>query len=63
MDVREKNEFCSQPEVAGDAISGVVVDCVGVDVRAKCGDSRLNSGPINRLFVLPDAFYAHLCSI
>ena len=37
-------------EVVGDAISGVVVvDQVGVDIRVKFGDSRLNRGPIIRL--------------
>ena len=30
-------------EVAGDVISGVAVDYVGVDVRATFGDSGLNS--------------------
>ena len=30
-----------RPKVAGDVISGVAVDKVGMDVRVKFGDSRL----------------------
>ena len=33
----------TQPEVAVDVISGAALDRVGVDVRAKLGDSKLNS--------------------
>ena len=33
-----------RPEVAGDVISGVAVDYVGIDVRATFGESGLNSG-------------------
>ena len=50
-------------EVAGDVISGVAVDKVGMDVRATFGESGLNSG---RIFwtAPPDPFYASLlCSI
>ena len=28
-----------QPEVAGDVVSGVAIEYIGVDVRAKFGDS------------------------
>ena len=31
-------------EVAGDVISGVAVELVGMDVRMTCGESGLNSG-------------------
>ena len=41
-----------QPEVAGDVISDTAVEWIGVDVRAKFGDARLNSGRIIRLFPL-----------
>ena len=37
-----------RPQVAGDVISGVVLDLVGMDVSVKFGDSMLNSG---RIFV------------
>ena len=51
-------------EAAGGAvISGVAVAFVGVDVRGKFGDFRLNSGRIIRLFGRPYPFYALLCSI
>ena len=33
-------------EVAGDVISGVTVDSVGMDIRATFGESDLNSGRI-----------------
>ena len=45
-----------RPEVAGDVLSGVEVEWVGVDVRAKFGDSRLNSDRVNRLYARPDPF-------
>ena len=35
-----------RPQIASDVISGVSLGYVGVDVRAKFGDSRLNSGRI-----------------
>ena len=35
-----------RPEVAGDVISCLAVESVGMEVRAKHGDSRLNSGRI-----------------
>ena len=35
-----------QSEVAGDVISGVAVDYVGMDVRSTFGESELNSGRI-----------------
>ena len=50
-------------EVAGDVMSGVAVDQVGVDVRATSGESRLNSGQIIRVFGQPDSFCALLRSI
>ena len=43
-------------------MTGVALVYVDVDVRAKFGNSRLNSGRIIRLFVCPDPFYALLCS-
>ena len=49
-------------EVAGDVISGVAVDYVGMDVRATFGESGLNSGRIILLFGRPDPFYASLLS-
>ena len=39
-----------RPEVAGDVIFGAALAYVGVDVRAKLGDSRLNRGRIIRLW-------------
>ena len=39
-------------EVAGDVISAVSVDYVGIDVRATFGESELNSGRITWLFGL-----------
>ena len=47
-----------RPEVADDVISGVTLDYVSVDVLARVGDSRLNSGLIIRLFGWPDQFCA-----
>ena len=44
-----------RPEARGDVISGMDVDSVGVDVCAKIGDSRLNSGRIIQLCGI--AFY------
>ena len=52
-----------QSDVASHVISGVGVDQVGVEVRAKFDASRLNGGQIIRLFGRPDLFYAFLCSI
>ena len=45
-------------EVAGDVMSGVAVDHVGVDVRSTIGESGLNSGRIILLFSRPDPYYA-----
>ena len=45
-----------RPEEADDVISGVVVDCVGMDARAKFGDSRLNFSRIIRLFACGTRF-------
>ena len=53
---RFPNEDNSRSEVADDVISGVALDCVGVDVRATFGESRLNSGRIILLFCRPDLF-------
>ena len=55
-------------EAAGDVISGVAVDSVGmyvgIDVRATFGESGSNSGRIIRLIGRPNSFYASLlCSI
>ena len=47
-------------EVAGDVISGVAVDYVGMDVRATFGESGLNSGRIILLFGRPHPFHASL---
>ena len=47
-------------EVAGDAISGVAMNCVGTDVHATFGESGLNSVRIFGLFARPDPFYASL---
>ena len=52
-----------QSQVAGDVISGAILDYVGMDVPAKLGDSRLNSGRIIRLFGRSDPFNALLHSI
>ena len=49
-----------RPEVAGDVTSSVALDCVGMNVCAKFGDSRLNGGRIIRLFGQPDPFHAFL---
>ena len=46
-----------RPEVAGDVRSGLTVESVGMNVLAKCGDSRLNystissTGPVMRTVV------------
>ena len=50
-------------EVADDVISCVALDYIGMDGRAKCGDSRLNSGRIIRLFIQPARFYGLFCNI
>ena len=47
-------------EVAGDVISGVAVDYVGMDVRATFGESGLKNDGIIGLFGRPDPFYASL---
>ena len=47
------------PEVARD-VTGAVVDRVGLEVRVKFGDCRLNNGRIIRLFAWPDPLYAPL---
>ena len=45
----------SRPEAASDAISGVVVDPTGMDVRVKLGDSKSNrSRDIRLLHFLTD---------
>ena len=51
-----------RPDVAGDVRSGMTIESVGMDVRAKFGDSRLNGGRIIRLFVRPDPF-THFCGV
>ena len=50
------NDRC-QPEVAGDVISVMAAEYVGMDIRAKIGDSSSNSsGDIwNAHFVIDDA--------
>ena len=63
---RSSNFDKCRPELAGEVISDATLAYVGVDDRAKFGDSMLNSGRINgiiRLFGRPDPFYAPLCSI
>ena len=50
-----------RPDVAGDVISVASEDLVGLDVRAKFDDSRLNGGLIIRLFVRPHPFCTPLC--
>ena len=45
-----------RPQVANDVISGVDVDCVGMDVSATFGESGLNRGRIILLFGRPDPF-------
>ena len=59
---RSSNFDKCQPEVAGNVISGVAVDFVGSDVRAKCSVSRLENDRIIRLFGRSDPFYAILYS-
>ena len=51
------------PTEASEAISGLAVEHVGVDVRATFGEFMLNSGWIIRLFGRPDQFYAVSISI
>ena len=51
------------PEVADDIITDVAVEQVGMDVRGKFCDSKLNNGRIIRLLARPDPFYALLCYI
>ena len=55
---RFSNFVKCRPEVAGEVISGMAMV-----VRAKFGDSRLNSGGTIRLFGRPDQFCSLLCSI
>ena len=43
-------------EIAGDVIPGVALEHVGMDVRAKFDDSRLNNGRTIRLFGRLDPF-------
>ena len=51
----------AQKQLHGEVISGVDVDDVGMDVRAKFGDYNMsNRGQLNRLFERPDSFYAIL---
>ena len=50
-------------ESAGDIIFSVALDYVGMNVRAKIGNSRLNIGRIIQPFGQPNPFYALLCSI
>ena len=52
----------SRLKEAGDVISDVAVDCVGMDVRATFDEYGLNSGRIILLFSRPDPFYASLLS-
>ena len=59
---RFSNFYKCRPEVAGDVISGVALEHVGMDVHAKCGESMLISGRIIRLFGRADPLYALLCS-
>ena len=40
-----------------DVISGVALNYVGMDIRARFGDSRLNNGRIIRLFGWQDSFF------
>ena len=47
-------------EVAGDIMSGLAIDYVGVDVRTIFGESALNSGRIIWLFGRQNPFYASL---
>ena len=56
------NDKC-RPEVAGDVISGMVVEYANLNDCAQFGGSRLNSIQIIRIFDRPDPFYALLCSI
>ena len=53
-------------EAAGDAISGLYVDYVGMDVCVTLGESWLNTGRIIRLFGRPTGrtrFTHHLCPV
>ena len=47
-----------RPQVAGDVISGMTVDQVGMDGLAKFGDSRSNISRIIQHFGQPNQFYA-----
>ena len=53
---RFSNFDICRSEVAGDVISGVAIDQVGLDVRAAFGESGSNSGRIIRLFRRLDPF-------
>ena len=48
--------------MAGDVISGLAVEYIGMDVRVTFGESVFNSGRIILLFGQPDPFYASLLS-
>ena len=50
-------------EVAGDVISGVAVDYVGLDVRATFGESGFNSSRNILLFDGPASFTRHFCAV
>ena len=50
-------------EVAGDVISSVAVEYIGMDVRVTFGESGLNSGRIIGLFEGPYPFYARSCPV
>ena len=52
-----------RPEVADDVIARAAVGGLGLDVRAKFDDPRLNNYRIIRLFGRLHPFYAQLCSI
>ena len=51
-----------RPEVAGDVVSGVAVDWVGLDVCVRFGHSRFNRGRIIRLFA-GRTHFAHVCAV
>ena len=57
---RFRNFYNCRSEVAGDVISGVAVDYVGMDVCTTFGESGLNSDRIILLFVRLEPFYASL---
>ena len=52
-----------QKQLVTSVISCMAFDYVVTDVHASLGDSRLNSGRIIRLFVLPESFCALLYRI